>query len=58
MGKIKIKFKAPSKAKIKREIKRNIRKNLICPQCGHKLPYTNMSRTKCSRCRTNVSIKI
>lgn len=58
MAKIKLKFKTPSKSKIKRDMRKAIRKNLVCPNCDHKLPYTSLSSTKCSRCGTNITINI
>lgn len=58
MSRVKIKVKAPSKAKLKREMKKAVRKSLVCPNCGHKLPYTAMSKTRCSRCGQNITINI
>ena len=56
MAKIRVKFKAPSKAKIKRKINKAFRKNLSCSSCGRKLPYTNMSRTKCPSCGQEIKL--
>lgn len=58
MVRVKVKIKTPSKSQIKRDVNRAIRKNLICPSCGHKLPTTYASRTKCSRCGQVISINI
>lgn len=55
---VKIKIKTPSKAKMKREMKKAIRKSLVCPKCGHKLPTTYASQTKCSRCGVVINLSI
>ncbi len=58
MAKIRVKVKTPSKAKIKRELNKAVRKNLSCPNCGRNLPYTNMSRTKCSSCGQEIRLNL
>lgn len=58
MVKVRVKIKTPSKTQIKRNVTKAIRKSLVCPACGHKLPYTNMSKVRCSRCGRQININV